>query len=216
MDVIRFVDTAIRAVPEYLLARPVYFVLFVIYMLAIAGLTLWLAWRKAKMFEGTPEKALYMLGNIVACLFIYSIGAVFILADEIKVVNPEIINNRFLIEMAVAASIYFILQALTVKGEMKQGTASDRKSKATPGGVLFLGMLFIGITMLFIFTDAMLVLQDWGFSLFGKRLGQWVFNGYLAVMLGCVFELIKSLAQIPFAILFSDPSSHIKQFVDED
>jgi hypothetical protein len=212
MEVFNFLNTVITSVPEYMRERPVIFGIAVIFMLLYTLVTLGLAWKSASEYEGILPKALYMLINILACAFIYSIAFVFLIADEIMAVNPEIISNRFLLESIVVIVLYVLLLVTVIR--IAENNSSGKDTAKAKGTVFWL-VLWAGIAVLFIFTEAELALQEWGFSMFGKRLGQWMFNAYFAILLSYLMDFAKEIAMIPFLKIFGNPFIHLEEFIDE-
>jgi len=186
-------------------------------MLLYTLVTLGLAWKSARKYESILPKMLYMLINILACLFIYSIAFVFLIADEIMIVNPEIISNRFLIESTIVIVLYALLLVAAIWiGSSGKDTSGESKDIATAKGTVFWLVLWAGISLLFIFTNAEFALQNWGFSLFGKYMGQWMFNAYLAVLLSYLMGFAKEVVMIPFIKIFGNPLVHLEEFIGEE
>jgi hypothetical protein len=217
MEVFNFLNTTITGVPQYIHTHPVYFGIIIALMLLFTIVTLRGAWKLAREYEMILAKVLYMAITILSCMLMYPISIVFVVADEISELNPDAISNRFLAECIVAIIIYSVLEAVVDRIALgRKGLADDVEEKAKIMGHIVYGAICVGVTALFVYSDAESALQNWGFSLFGKQLGQWVFNGYLAAILSFLLNLAKEIIFIPFLAIFGNPYAHLNQLLEDD
>jgi hypothetical protein len=186
-------------------------------MLLFTIVTLHGAWKVVREYEMILARVLYIMITVLGCMLMYPISIVFVVADDISELSPDVISNRFLLECVAAIIIYSILEAVVDRIALgRKGLADDVEEKAKIMGHIVYGTICVGVTALFIYTDAESALQNWGFSLFGKRLGRWMFNGYLAAILSFLLNLAKEIVFIPFLAVFGNPYAHLNQLLDDD
>jgi hypothetical protein len=217
MEVLNFINSALGAAMQYMSDRPLYFMIAVIFVLACIVGTLYLSWIQASELMDKLTRIFYMIFMSIACVFLSPITFVFLLAEDILVAEPEIISNQFLIEAIVIVVLYTLLEAVAMWINLKRKTQTQDKEKvAKIHGTIIYGAICVGATLVFIFTDAELILPDWGFSLFGKTLGQWVLNTYLAAIFLSLMGFARDIIQIIFIGIFGNPFAHIKEFLNDE
>jgi hypothetical protein len=217
MEVINFLYAAVTDVSNYIAVHPIYFGVALSLLIVYTIITICVAWKSAREYKMILAKALYMAITLIGCVFMYPISIVFIFVDEMVDLDPSIISGKFLIECIVVITLYSILEAVVDRIALgRKGLGGDAEEKAKILGHIVYGAICTGVTVLFIYTNAEFALQNWGFSLFGKQLGQWVFNGYLAAILSFLFNLAQEVMLLPFMAIFGSPYAHLNQLMEDD
>ena len=80
-------------------------------------------------------------------------------------------------------------------------------------GLILLRLAAIGAALLFIYTDAEILIQEWGFLLVGKPIGQWIYSAYLAWLLSYLFGGIKIIIDLTLDKVFGDREDIINDMV---
>jgi hypothetical protein len=216
MEVFNYLNTVISAVPEQFGEHIVLFIFAIVFMLLLTGFNIYLAWEFARKHYKKIGRIFYVIITILVCILMLPISVVFIIADEISELNPGIINNRFLVESVIIIILFTVFEAIVTWIVLKKKELErDKTEVAKIQGKIIFGVICVGVTVLFIFTDAESTLQGWGFSLFGKSLGQWVFNGYLASILTFLLNFAKEIILIPFMMIFGNPYVHLQTYIED-
>lgn len=159
---------------------------------------------------GNPiAKAGYVLVAAIGAVSLITSGIAFVSVQEIAELRPEILTRPLFAQLAVVGLLRAGINAaaLVRRGEDMESTeVTDVFKNLLKGGFVTVWSLlgaFVGPG-----------LASWGFSLFGKTLGNWIFGAYLAWATASIFSVLGFVVQGPLVLLFGNPDQMIEDAID--
>ena len=149
-------------------------------------------------------------------------GVVFNRAGEIAELKPEILNRRFFLEIIFAAAVSFALYALAMLRDDKRKEKlekaglwtreeteeyNDRDQAHSKALLRSAGVVLLSLIGIFAGTS----IVHFGPALFGRTLGEWVFNAYAGWSISCIVLTVSAIVELPLMMLFGNPVRH---FID--
>lgn len=215
MATLNFINYSMIIASRHLANRQLDFILGAVFSFLFVIFTMLGVWKTNKNLKSIWHKLLRFLFAIISCLFIVPITVIFLTAGEIIEVVPSISSIDFYIEIIIISSITVFLYCLTIYRSNHKNKPSDSEdAEETLSGVLK-GLVIVGLSLLFIFTDMEFYIQEWGFSLFGKKIGEWIFNAYLSWTAYVLLGIVQAMIQLPFMFIFGNPFNYIEKAFDD-
>jgi len=187
-----------------------YFILFAFIMLG--------AWKGSRSYKPS-KKFFHIVFALFSCLLILPTTMAFFMISKATILNSNILTNQFYIEAIIAAALYgsFWVVILIWFKKRKTKTDEELRNDVIEESILPVAasIFVIVLSVLFIFTNIRISIQSWGFIIFGKQIGQWLYNLFHASILFVSLSLIRELIQTPISILFGSPLNHIPAIFDD-
>ena len=214
MEAFNYISTLIVDVPVYLKEHPIHFAILLIVYMLLFSVILYGAWKKSSIYKPIFVRGLWIILAILSCAFIFPIGIVFLIADEICELNPNVLTNQFYVEIIIVTILSTANNITAFVLDYRKYNEFDEDVTKEFASDIFTAIVVITLSILCIFTDIEKSIQNWGFTLFGKSIGQWIYNAYLAWTLSVLLTFVHDIIELPFILLFGSPLKHFEKAFD--
>ncbi|MDR1806061.1 MAG: hypothetical protein LBQ80_04750 [Clostridium sp.] len=205
MLIFEFIKDIILSLPDFIREHPVLFSLYTLFVVGFVVINFVVRLDSIRQQKKPLRKGIAVVRQLLQGLTICIIGLVFALADEAYDFDGNLFANRFYIEVIIAVAAFSAFLVL-LAGIVKKLNDDIEESMAKPiGEFIGKGIIVIIGCAIFIFTGLEEKLVDFGFSLFGKTLGEWILNIFFAAVAGELFSIAAEVLQAPFVLLFGAP-----------
>lgn len=165
--------------------------------------------KAAAALKNPVAKAGYLLVTLIGVLALVAAGVAFVSAQEVAELRPEVLTQPLFFQLAIAGAVDagIFLVAVHRRGDEMEGVEAEEVFKS------FLKAVFVAIYSLigaFVGTG----ISSWGFRLFGRTLGTWVFGAYLAWAMRATFGVVGFVVQWPLLVLFGNPDARVEDFLE--
>ena len=212
MRILTLIKQILLDLPDYFRSHPVIFFLtmaFFLFMLifVVKGQRLITSRMRG------PAKLLYQLIGILGAAGILLAGLAFNTAGEYAKIHPAYVTRGLYLEFIAAGVIYIALIVYLEHVKQKRLRDAEVDDDSDPGGQVLKTGAMILFSILGLFLGERLA--SWGFSLFGRTIGAWIYGVYLGHALYVALQLVLGLIQIPLMLLTGDPFRQMEAGLDE-
>ena len=165
--------------------------------------------KTAAALQSPIAKAGYLLVTLIGVLALVASGVAFISAQEVAELRPEVLTRPLFFQLAVAGALYAVIWLVIIwrRGDELEGVEAEDAFKSLLKG---------GFVAIFSLVGAFVGqgISSWGFHLFGRTLGTWLFGAYLAWAMKAVLGVAGFVVQAPLVLLFGNPDAAIEDAID--
>lgn len=155
-------------------------------------------------------KAGYMLVAAIGTLSLVASGIAFVSAQEVAEIRPEVLTRPLFVQLAVVGALYAVLWAVIIYRRADDLGGDDAMDAVKSFGKGVFVAIFSAIGA-FVGEG----ISSWGFALFGRTLGTWLFGAYLAWAMKAVFGVVGFVVQGPLVLLFGNPDEKVESILDQ-
>ncbi len=215
MKVLSFLLQSLRALVRDFGVYPKSY-LFLFAFVAFFGVLM--AVRQWRDTAGLPARyrVLFLIPTILTLIGYFGVGTMLTLANETAELDPLRYGKGIFTELAVCGLLMTGLYVLSIyrsdSSDMSEEGVELAKSQAKG---LLMGVFLIVMSVIFRLTGLAQSLPSWGFTLFGKTLGGWIYGAYLACGVWAVFSIAASVFQIPAQIWLGNMEDRMYDSLDQ-
>ncbi len=208
----KFIISMFRGMPQMFREHKVAATIYALIIIVIYVVTSRMAYKH--FMENSKATALrnflvvlYLIINFIRFAVLFMIG----FASEYTKLNEDFITKGFLIEILILCVVVGVFYCIKLKnsGDSIDDEAMDEFQEAV-GKVIKAVIVFI-CSLIFIFTNLEHSIRGFGFSLFGKRLGEWLYNFYCTASVEFILGIFATIVASLFSILVGSQSAQFKQ-----
>lgn len=193
-EIITLARNLFEAGLQYFFNHKIIAVIWILFCIAI--LVISIRDMKEDMGELKPvRRVCAYLYIIVSVLYVLFLGSVFTVASDVYEASPELFTTRLYVIVIVISVIDAVLRFIVMHADPKllnNDEFMDHFKEAAKSCVVVI------ISLIFIFTDLESGIINWGFTLFGRKIGGWIFNFYSGWALARFLDFVQLLLQWPF------------------
>lgn len=217
MLIFDFLNAILLNIPQTYKAQPAFFWLTIIFVAILSIVTLYGSYKNAKQYKFIFARIAYIMIGIIRCLSIYFVAIVLTTADDIYQANPNLFVNKFYIEVIILTLLYAAFTGIVFAINIYKENYEDDEEKEIGDAVIKLvlkAVVVIIFSILVIFTTIENGIQGFGFMVFGKTVGQWIFNIYYGWIASILTMFLIDVIQAPLIFLFGNPINDLKAAFD--
>lgn len=208
MHILALLKQVLLDLPDYFRSRPIVFLVTMAFFLLMLVLMIKGQRAIAARMQG-PAKLLRQIIAALSGAAVMLIGITFNTAGEYAQIEPAYVTPGLYLELIVAGGLYIALVVWVLHLRRKRPQSEESESDSDPGMEVVKTGAMIVYSILGLFLGGRLV--SWGFSIFGRTIGAWIYGGYLGYALYVVLQLVIGILQLPLMLLSGAP---LKQSVD--
>lgn len=165
--------------------------------------------KAAAALKNPVAKAGYLLVTLIGVLALVAAGVAFVSAQEVAELRPEVLTQPLFFQLAIAGALDagIFLAAIYRRGDDMESVEAEEVLKSLAKAVFVAVYSLIGA---FVGNG----ISSWGFRLFGRTLGTWLFGAYLAWAMRAVFGVVGFVVQGPLVLLFGNPDAKVEDFLE--
>lgn len=165
--------------------------------------------KAATALQNPIAKAGYLLVTLIGVLALVAAGFAFVSAQEVAELRPEVLTQPLFFQLAIAGALDagIFLVAIYRRGDDMESVEAEEVLKSLLKAVFVAIYSLIGA---FVGNG----ISSWGFRLFGRTLGTWLFGAYLAWAMRAVFGVVGFVVQGPLVLLFGNPDAKVEDFLE--
>jgi len=215
MEISKYIQTALMAVPDWIANNRVEFWITLVIMIIVFSCFVIGGWVKTKTVSMFFYRLVHLVLSIINAGIIITVGILFLVADNVYKIDPDILTNRFFVELVAVSVIYFAYHLLLFYLYKVKKVDNDDFSEEIIE-VTLKAIVVIIISLVCIFTNLETEIRPFGFMIFGKTLGENIYSFFLAAALSMVLLVVRDFIQIPILIFMGSPISinNIEKFVE--
>ncbi|MBQ3267988.1 MAG: leucine-rich repeat domain-containing protein [Atopobiaceae bacterium] len=165
--------------------------------------------KAAAGLQNPIAKVGYLLVTLIGVLALVAAGFAFVSAQEVAELRPEVLTQPLFFQLAIAGALDagIFLIAICRRGDDMESVEAEEVLKSLAKAVFVVVYSLIGA---FVGNG----ISSWGFRLFGRTLGTWVFGAYLAWAMRAAFGVVGFVVQGPLVLLFGNPDAKVEDFLE--
>ncbi len=165
--------------------------------------------KAAAALKNPVAKAGYLLVTLIGVLALVAAGVAFVSAQEVAELRPEVLTQPLFFQLAIAGAIDagIFLVAIYRRGDDMESVEAEEVLKSLAKAVFVVIYSLVGA---FVGNG----ISSWGFHLFGRTLGTWLFGAYLAWAMRAAFGVVGFVVQGPLVLLFGNPDAKVEDFLE--
>ena len=208
MHILALLKQVLLDLPDYFRSRPFVFLLTMAFFLLMLVLMIKGQRAIAARMQG-PAKLLRQIIAALSGAAVMLIGITFNTAGEYAQIEPAYVTPGLYLELIVAGGLYIALVVWVLHLRRKRPLDEEFESDFDPGMEVVKTGAMIVYSILGLLLGGRLA--SWGFSIFGRTIGAWIYGGYLGYALYVVLQLVINILQFPLLMLSGNPA---RQSVD--
>ena len=213
MRILALLKQILLDLPDYFRSHPVIFLMtmaFFLFMLVfmIKGQ------RQIVSRTRGPAKLLRLIIGALGGAGILLIGLTFNTAGENAQIEPAYVTPGLYLELIVAGGLYIALNMYLLHRRLNQPPDEEFDSDYDPAAEVVKTGAMILYSILGLFLGVRLA--SWGFSIFGRTIGAWIYGLYLGYALYVVLQIVIGVLQFPLMLLAGDPVRQMAAGLEEE
>ncbi len=233
----KFIVSFIKGIPMAFREHPLVAVILSVLLIVLYVFASKTAFKKFREDAGKKAKGalwwvlvgLYMVLNLSRYVAIFML----LFASEVAELDPMFLNNGFFVEMIFISLIVIFYYGWKLKKMNEEVPAKETSPKGTRSidrsaeeeemqelqdtmGKIIKGVVLIVLNILFLITNLENTLRGFGFTVFKKNLGEWLFNFYCAASAEFILGVFVTIVGTLFSIILGSQSAQFEQAYKEN